>query len=103
MVDETVAECTDEELMAAIAARDEAAFAALYDRYASLVYALARRILRRDSDAQAVVEISVLHESDATSRELGYVPELDSGPLVPMVYMLDATGTSRLLRSAEGP
>lgn len=54
-VDDSVAERTDEELMRAIAGRDEAAFAALYDRYASVVYALARRVLRRDSDAQAVI------------------------------------------------
>jgi len=55
-----------------------------------------------DSAAQAVVEISVLHESDATARQMGFVPTLDHDPLVPMVYLLDASGTSRLIRAAEG-
>lgn len=42
-------EWTDERLMLAIAARDEAAFAVLYDRYADLAYSVALRVL---ADAQ---------------------------------------------------
>jgi hypothetical protein len=61
------------------------------------------QIRATDSAAQSMVEISVLHESDAVSRQLGYVPELDNDPLVPMVFLLDASGTSRLVRAAEGP
>jgi RNA polymerase sigma-70 factor (ECF subfamily) len=54
-VDPAVQEPADEDLMLAVAGRDEAAFETLYDRYAPLVYALCLRILRRHNDAQSVV------------------------------------------------
>jgi RNA polymerase sigma-70 factor (ECF subfamily) len=46
---------TDEVLMAAVAARDEAAFGELYDRYSPTLYAVCLRILRRPHEAQAVM------------------------------------------------
>lgn len=46
---------TDDELMAAIARRDTAAFEALYDRYSPLLYGLCLRILRQHGDADAVL------------------------------------------------
>lgn len=45
----------DEALMAEVCAGDKAAFAQLYDRYVSVVYALCLKILHRDSEAEAVV------------------------------------------------
>jgi hypothetical protein len=56
-----------------------------------------------DSGAQSVVEISVLHESDATARMLGFVPTLEHDPLVPMVYLLDPSGTSNTILASPGP
>ncbi len=50
-----------------------------------------------DSDAQSVVEISVLHESDASFRQLGFAPAAEHDPLVPMVYLLDRSGNSKLI------
>jgi RNA polymerase sigma-70 factor (ECF subfamily) len=43
-------------VVARLAAGDMDAAAELYDRHAALVYALARRILRNDSDAEDVVQ-----------------------------------------------
>lgn len=51
-----------------------------------------------DSAATSVAELSVLHRSDAEYRQLGFAaPASENDPLVPMVYMLDPTGTSKLL------
>jgi RNA polymerase sigma-70 factor, ECF subfamily len=47
---------SDEAVLAAIARRDEAAVAALYDRYGALAYALAYRILRDRGAAEDVVQ-----------------------------------------------
>lgn len=47
---------TDEDLLRRIAARDPAALASLYDRYAPLVYGLARRIVRDDGQAEDLVQ-----------------------------------------------
>lgn len=55
MPSDTVQVRVDEDLMLAIAGGDESAFETLYDRYAPVVYALCRRILRRDFDAQSTV------------------------------------------------
>lgn len=53
-------EWTDEALMAAITARDDAAFGVLYDRYADLVYSAAYRVLGDAALAEdAVQEIFV--------------------------------------------
>jgi RNA polymerase sigma-70 factor (ECF subfamily) len=49
---------TDVALVDRIAAGDEAALAALYDRYASLVYGLAHAITRRQSGAEDAVAAS---------------------------------------------
>jgi len=51
---------TDEDLMAAYVAGDQAAFRALFDRYASLLYALARRRVASDADARDVVQQTFL-------------------------------------------
>lgn len=50
-----------------------------------------------DAEARAVAEMSVLHQSDASYRQLGFVQEREVDRLVPMVYMLDPTGTSKLI------
>ena len=55
MIEQDLEDQTDEELMLAMARRDEAAFAQLYDRYSSLLYAIGLRILRRPLDAEAVL------------------------------------------------
>ncbi len=47
---------SDEAVLAAIARRDEAAVAALYDRYGALAYALAYRILQDRGAAEDVVQ-----------------------------------------------
>ena len=46
----------DVELVVRLAARDVEAAADLYDRYASHVYALARRVVHSESDAEDVVQ-----------------------------------------------
>jgi RNA polymerase sigma-70 factor (ECF subfamily) len=46
----------DRQLLARLAAREGEAVGELYDRHAAHVYALARRIVRRDSDAEDVVQ-----------------------------------------------
>ncbi|MCB1054574.1 MAG: sigma-70 family RNA polymerase sigma factor [Acidobacteria bacterium] len=46
----------ERELIRRIADGDETALAELYDRYASLLMTLARRILRRESDAEEVLQ-----------------------------------------------
>jgi len=50
-----------------------------------------------DSGAQSVAELSVLHESDASYRQLGFVQQTPHDPMVPMVYMLDSTGSTKLI------
>ena len=46
----------DVQLVVRLAARDMEAAADLYDRYASHVYALARRVVRSDADAEDLVQ-----------------------------------------------
>jgi RNA polymerase sigma-70 factor (ECF subfamily) len=53
-------ERSDEQLMAAYVGGDRAAFQALFDRYAPLLYALARRRLQSDDDARDVVQQTLL-------------------------------------------
>lgn len=50
-----------------------------------------------DAEARAVAEMSVLHRSDASYRQLGFSQDRERDPLVPMVYMLDPSGTSKLI------
>jgi RNA polymerase sigma factor (sigma-70 family) len=57
---ERVDERSDEQLMAAYAAGDRAAFQVLFDRYAGLLYALARRRLQSDADARDLVQQTLL-------------------------------------------
>lgn len=47
---------SDEQLLARLDARDEAAFTALYDRYSSLVYGVAMRVLRDKGEAEDVLQ-----------------------------------------------
>ncbi|MEM8945276.1 MAG: sigma-70 family RNA polymerase sigma factor [Planctomycetota bacterium] len=46
---------TDEQIMTRVQAGDKTAFAILYDRHAPTIYALCLKIVRMDSDAEAVV------------------------------------------------
>jgi len=46
----------DSAILASLQSRDANAFAAIYDRYASLVYGLAKRILRDDAQAEDVTQ-----------------------------------------------
>jgi RNA polymerase sigma factor (sigma-70 family) len=54
-------EPTDEELMAAYVSGDDAAFRALFDRYALVLYRMVRRRLGSDDDARDVVQQTLLH------------------------------------------
>ncbi len=47
---------SDEELLRRVTGRDPAALASLYDRYAPLVYGLARRIVRDEGQAEDLVQ-----------------------------------------------
>ena len=51
----------DAELMRRIAARDEAALAAIYDRHSGVVYSLLRRMLRDSSDAEDILQDVFFH------------------------------------------
>jgi RNA polymerase sigma-70 factor (ECF subfamily) len=51
---------SDEELMTAYVAGDKAAFKLLFDRYAGLLYAMAKRRLNSDDDARDVVQQTLL-------------------------------------------
>jgi RNA polymerase sigma-70 factor (ECF subfamily) len=54
-------EPSDEELMAAYVAGDAAAFRALFDRYAIVLYRMVRRRLGSDDDARDLVQQTLLH------------------------------------------
>jgi RNA polymerase sigma-70 factor, ECF subfamily len=47
---------SDEELLLRVARGDEAAFSALYDRYAGLIYGVVRRVLRDPSQSEEVAQ-----------------------------------------------
>ncbi len=50
------------------------------------------------SNADATAELSILPESDAVARYTGAIPErAESDPFVPMLYMLDRSGTNTLV------
>jgi RNA polymerase sigma-70 factor (ECF subfamily) len=51
-----LASCSDNELLAALARREEAALGELYDRFAGIAYGLASRIVRDRSLAEDVVQ-----------------------------------------------
>jgi len=55
MTEPTPEQRTDEELMLALVVREEAAFGELFDRYSPLLHAISLRILRRPTDAEAVL------------------------------------------------
>jgi RNA polymerase sigma-70 factor, ECF subfamily len=46
----------DEQLLSLIASRSEAAFEAFYDRHSTVVYSMARKILKTQSDAEEVMQ-----------------------------------------------
>jgi RNA polymerase sigma factor (sigma-70 family) len=52
---------SDEELMAAYVAGDGAAFRALFERYAVVLYRMVRRRLGNDEDARDIVQQTLLH------------------------------------------
>ena len=54
-------ERSDEELMAAYVAGDGAAFRVLFDRYAGVLYRMARRRLGSEADARDIVQQTLLH------------------------------------------
>jgi RNA polymerase sigma-70 factor (ECF subfamily) len=57
---ERTADRSDEQLMAAYVAGDRAAFQALFERYAGILFAMARRRLNSDDDARDVVQQTLL-------------------------------------------
>ena len=59
---------SDEALVALVARSDDAAFAELYDRYGSLAYGLARRIVRDGTLAEDAVQDAFLKAYAALSR-----------------------------------
>ena len=52
---------SDETLMQRVAARDEAAFAALYDRFSGSLYALVKRIVEDEQDAAEILQEGFLY------------------------------------------
>lgn len=52
---------TDEAILQRVAARDEAAFAELYDRFSGSLYALARRILDDEQEARDALQDGFLY------------------------------------------
>jgi RNA polymerase sigma-70 factor, ECF subfamily len=46
----------DEQLLSLMASRSEAAFEAFYDRHSTVVYSMARKILKTQSDAEEVMQ-----------------------------------------------
>ena len=64
----------DVDLLQRIAARDEGALAALYDRHARLAYSLILRILRNPADADEVLQetfVSVWTRAESYDARLG--------------------------------
>ena len=56
IVNGSIQEASDLDLMARVASLDRAAFGQIYDRYAGLLFSVALRILRHDKDAEDVVQ-----------------------------------------------
>ena len=56
VVNGSIQEASDLDLMARVASLDRAAFGQLYDRYAGLLFSVALRVLRHDKDAEDVVQ-----------------------------------------------
>jgi RNA polymerase sigma-70 factor, ECF subfamily len=61
-------EATDEELMLRVASGDELAFRRLSGRYAAKSFALARRIITNDDDAEEIVQEALLRVWTAAPR-----------------------------------
>ncbi len=59
---------TDSELMEGIARREETAFEAIYDRYASMLYSICFRILRHEFEAREVLSEVFLELWEKASR-----------------------------------
>jgi RNA polymerase sigma-70 factor, ECF subfamily len=59
---------TDEELMLRVASGDELAFRRLSERYAAKSFALARRIVTNDDDAEEIVQEALLRVWTAAAR-----------------------------------
>ncbi len=65
---------SDAELYEAVAEKKPWALSALYDRYATVLYSLALKILNREKDAQEVVEetfVTFWRKSIASRKDLG--------------------------------
>lgn len=56
VVNGSIQEDSDLDLMARVASLDRAAFGQIYDRYAGLLFSVALRVLRHDKDAEDVVQ-----------------------------------------------
>lgn len=84
----------DHELMRGIAARDVAAFKALFDRYAPLSLAVARRVLGRASEAEDVVNEVFFEVWDKADR---FVADRGS----PRTYLLLVTRSRAIDRRRE--
>lgn len=69
-------EMTDEELVAALSRGDKASLAGLYDRYASLMLAVARKFLKGERDAEDLVHdvfLEMWKKADAYDASRGTV------------------------------
>jgi len=85
---------TDADLLAAIARKDQAAFAELYDRFADRMFGLILKLLRQRTEAEDVLQDVFMH---IWNRADGYNPCLGS-PLVWMMLVTRARAIDYLRR-----
>ena len=74
-----VGEASDLSLVAGVRARDESAMAGLYDRYSSLVYAVALRVLGDTGQAEDVLQEIFMQLWRSPSRSIRHVAAWERG------------------------
>ncbi|HEX3151439.1 MAG TPA: sigma-70 family RNA polymerase sigma factor [Gemmataceae bacterium] len=87
-------QCSDAELLRAVAAGDREAFAAFYDRHAATVFGLLKKMLHEASDAEDVLQEIFLQ----VWRQAGRFDAERSSPLGWLVMMSRSRALDRLRR-----
>jgi RNA polymerase sigma-70 factor (ECF subfamily) len=111
VVNGSIQEASDLDLMARVASLDRAAFGQIYDRYAGLLFSVALRVLRHDKDAEDVVqEVFVRHRAIDRLRsvrrhyevvhEISEAPDLESADSTAWLPEVDGAERSIVVRSA---